>query len=112
MALENGASPEVGRLMVVLFLFQIILVSMCNSPNTPNGSAKENSMTEPGRFMRQKEVVSEAGLPAPTLYDLMKADLFPKPVRIGPRGVAWLESEVKAWKAARVAERDGPLVVV
>ena len=57
--------------------------------------------------MRQKEVVSATGLPAPTLYDFMKADAFPKPVRIGPRRVAWLESEVLAWKAARIAERDG-----
>ena len=68
-------------------------------------------MTEPGRFMRQKEVVSEAGLPAPTLYDLMKADMFPKPVRIGPRRVAWLETEVKAWKAARIAERDSKTAI-
>ena len=67
-------------------------------------------MTEPGRFLRQKEVVWATGLPAPTIYDFMKAGQFPKPVKIGPRRVAWLESEVKAWKAARIAERDCPMV--
>lgn len=64
-------------------------------------------MTESGRFLRQKEVVSATGLPAPTLYDFMKSGQFPKPVKIGPRRVAWLESEVTAWKIARIAERDG-----
>ena len=30
----------------------------------------------------------------------------PKPVRLGPHRVAWLEEEIDAWVAERVARRD------
>ncbi len=32
---------------------------------------------------------------------------FPKPVKIGERAVAWIESEVDEWIAARIAESRG-----
>jgi prophage regulatory protein len=37
---------------------------------------------------------------------LEKEGKFPRRVQVGPNRVAWLESEVEAWVAARVAERD------
>jgi hypothetical protein len=36
---------------------------------------------------------------------------FPAPVKIGPRSVAFILSEVLAWQAARVAERDAKLAL-
>lgn len=41
-----------------------------------------------------------------TLYEWMDAGSFPKPIKIGPRAVAWVKSELDAWEAARIAERD------
>jgi prophage regulatory protein len=37
---------------------------------------------------------------------LEKQGKFPRRVQVGPNRVAWLESEVEAWVAARVAARD------
>lgn len=40
------------------------------------------------------------------VWELAKDGGFPKPVQISPRRVAWVEAEIDAWIAARVAERD------
>ncbi len=37
---------------------------------------------------------------------LEKSGKFPRRIKVGPNRVAWLLSEVEAWVAARVAERD------
>jgi prophage regulatory protein len=31
---------------------------------------------------------------------------FPRPIQVSDRRIAWIEEEVDAWLAARVAERD------
>jgi prophage regulatory protein len=40
------------------------------------------------------------------LRQQIAAGLFPRPIRIGPKAVAWIQSEVDAWLRARIAERD------
>lgn len=40
------------------------------------------------------------------IYADTNAGLFPRPIRIGARAVAWRESELIAWLGKRVAERD------
>jgi prophage regulatory protein len=57
------------------------------------------------RFMRRREVERRTGLARSTLYDRMAAGTFPKPIGIGGERVAWLQSEVEAWMAARIAAR-------
>ena len=42
----------------------------------------------------------------PTIYEKIRAGVFPRQVRLGPNKVAWLRSEVLDWIAARAAERD------
>jgi len=37
---------------------------------------------------------------------LEKQGKFPRRIQVGPNRVAWLEPEVEAWVADRVAERD------
>jgi prophage regulatory protein len=49
------------------------------------------------------EVLSRTGLSRSKLY--ATAD-FPKPVKIGERSVAWVESEITEWIDARIAERS------
>jgi prophage regulatory protein len=38
---------------------------------------------------------------------MMAEGTFPKPVKLGARAVAWVESEVEEWILARIEERDG-----
>ena len=36
----------------------------------------------------------------------MQQGRFPKPIKLGKRGSAWLVSEVDAWLQSRIDERD------
>lgn len=66
--------------------------------------------THQGRILRAREVFgkgSRTGLPETSGRRLMAEGKFPRQVRLSPRCVGWLESEVDAWIASRVAERDG-----
>jgi prophage regulatory protein len=40
------------------------------------------------------------------IYNLAKAGRFPKPVNIGDATVGFVETEVDAWAAERIAQRD------
>lgn len=63
--------------------------------------------------MQQTTLVSRAGLKArgitycnQHLIRLEREGLFPRRVRVGAARVAWLASELDAWLAQKVAERD------
>ena len=58
------------------------------------------------RILRRPDVETQTGLSRSTIYDLMKAKKFPKPVPLGEKSVGWLESEIENWIAERVAERE------
>ncbi|WP_320723567.1 AlpA family transcriptional regulator [Enterobacter sp. 146F3] len=57
------------------------------------------------RFLRLPEVIHQCGLSRSTLYDLIAREAFPAQVSLGGKNVAWLQSEVTAWMAERVAHR-------
>ena len=46
------------------------------------------------RLIRRKEVQLRTGLGASSIYALMQKDLFPKPVALSTRRVAWFESDI------------------
>lgn len=50
-------------------------------------------------------VVAVTGLAKPTIYKLIKAGGFPRPVKCGSAS-RWLRSEIRGWIASKVAERD------
>ncbi len=58
------------------------------------------------RILRRPDVETQTGLSRSTIYDLMKAHKFPRPVPLGEKSVGWLESEIENWIAERVAERE------
>jgi prophage regulatory protein len=53
-------------------------------------------------FMRLPEVKAVTGLSKTSLYELIRAKDFPAPVRLAPRAVAWIKSEVKQWAEERI----------
>lgn len=57
------------------------------------------------KMMKAGEVTALTRRSRSSLYDDMERGAFPKPVKLGPRSVAWIASEVEAWLEARVAER-------
>jgi prophage regulatory protein len=54
-------------------------------------------------FLRRRQVEIESGCSRSTLYQRISQGLWPKPVRIGPRAVAWPATEVAAVNAARLS---------
>ena len=57
------------------------------------------------RLLRVHEVLYVTGLSMPTLYRMMREQKFPRPVRLGPKSVAWPESEIDNFVRTRIAER-------
>ena len=48
-------------------------------------------------ILRLKDVEKTIGLKRSTIYNLMQANKFPKPSRIGKRAVGWLYNDIKDW---------------
>ena len=44
------------------------------------------------------------------VYKLVQQGRFPKPIKLGERGSAWLVSEVDAWLQSRIDERDKEVI--
>ncbi len=55
---------------------------------------------------RKKVVVALTGLSATTLWRLTRRGEFPKPIRLSAGAVGWLDTEIMAWLAERVAARN------
>jgi len=52
-------------------------------------------------FLRLQAVIRVTGLSRSTLYRLIADERFPRPVRLGPRAVAWHRSDIDAWGKTR-----------
>ncbi len=57
-------------------------------------------------LLRRPEVERLTGLSRARIYEKMATGDFPKPVKTGPRAVAWVESEIADWQNQRIADRD------
>ena len=53
-------------------------------------------------FLRLPEVKAVTGLSKTSIYELIRGKNFPSPVRLGPRAVAWVKSEIRQWAVERV----------
>jgi prophage regulatory protein len=58
-------------------------------------------MSTPEKLMRLQEVKPTVGLQKSSIYALMRAGDFPKPVRLSARAVAWKYSDIAAWMQSR-----------
>jgi prophage regulatory protein len=57
----------------------------------------------PDRFLTKRQLVEEYGIPYSRchLWRLARTGKFPAPVRLGANRIAYRESEIQAWLAAR-----------
>jgi prophage regulatory protein len=51
-----------------------------------------------------KTITAKTGLSRTTIYECVRRGLFPRQRHLGPRRVAWLASEVRAWMISRPCE--------
>jgi prophage regulatory protein len=57
-------------------------------------------------FLRLPAVIRKTGLPPSSIYEEIHKGKFPKQVAISQNRVAWVEEEIDAWQAERIAKRD------
>lgn len=74
------------------------------SSNPPDNRAAGNHV-RPGKLIRLPLVEDRTGLGKSSIYAGVKNRTFPAPVRLSARAVAWRESEIDQWIAARTATR-------
>jgi prophage regulatory protein len=60
----------------------------------------------PSKLLRLEEVLARVPISKSSVLRQVSEGLFPRPVRVGERRVAWVEDELIAWQAARIAARD------
>jgi len=58
------------------------------------------------RVIRLADLPTYTGLHRSQIDELIARGEFPRPVKLSQRRKAWLESEIAAWQAARIAARD------
>ena len=57
-------------------------------------------------LLRLPAVQHRTGLSRSRIYELIAADKFVRPVKLGERVIAFPDNEVDAWIQARLAERE------
>lgn len=58
------------------------------------------------RILRLPEVMVLARRSRSSILRDVKAERFPKPIKLGPWSIGFVATEVEAWLADRIADRD------
>ena len=53
------------------------------------------------KLLRLSKVIDLCGLQKSAIYKLLSENQFPRPVKLGPRAIAWRSDEVQTWINAR-----------
>ncbi|UJJ56836.1 MULTISPECIES: helix-turn-helix transcriptional regulator [Rhodanobacter] len=82
-------------------------MSTAKSTLPPEGSPITGTHipTQHPRLLRLRDVLYRTGMSRSRVYAHMAEGQFPRLVKLG-RSSAWLESEIEAWIAAKIAQRD------
>lgn len=66
---------------------------------------KQTNHAAPSRFIKLAQVKEYTALSTSEIYRRIAAGTFPAQVTLGPKSVAWVESEIIAWRDELVAQR-------
>lgn len=55
------------------------------------------------RLLRLQDVLARTGLSKSTIYRMVGAQTFPKPVKVGGKTVRWRESDIDGWMSQLAA---------
>ena len=62
------------------------------------------------KFLRLPQVIDRTGYRKTAIYERIQQGEFPRPVKLGPRAVGWLDTEVEEWMRGRLRIRDAQKV--
>lgn len=68
----------------------------------------QSTLPNDAELWRMPRVEVKSGLKSSRIYEMVAEGTFPRPVKLGPRAraSAWVSTEVLAWIAERISERD------
>ncbi len=58
------------------------------------------------RLLKLKDVMHMTTLARATIYQYIREGNFPKPISLGARNSAWVESEIEDWILEKIEQRD------
>ncbi|MEG8040470.1 AlpA family phage regulatory protein [Sphingomonas sp. LR60] len=73
------------------------------SPRTLAQAKRDGSPAAHGRFLRIKDVIATIGLSRTSIYRMVGAGDFPKPIQLTARSVGWWEADVSKWLDERLS---------
>src|SRR5215471_6988633 len=76
-----------------------------NDRSQTKGRTMQSNPITVKHLLSKRAVLKQIPISGATLARRVAAGAFPRPVRIGKRRVAWVQSEVSDWLAARMEER-------
>ena len=56
------------------------------------------------KILRLKDVTAKTGLSRSTIYDLLSAGKFPKPIKLSQRCIGFLESDIDNWLSEKIPQ--------
>jgi len=86
-----------------------LIPQKCGEHRQLNGLRGHRIMTN--FILRLPAVRLRTGLSRSTIYLRIAQGTFPAPVSLGARAVGWVESEIDAWIARRIAESKRTSIV-
>lgn len=73
---------------------------------SPQEQRRRTAQPVTKKILRMSELTGVVGLSRAWIYKLVHQGEFPRPIKLGPRSIGFLVSEVDGWLEARTAERD------
>jgi prophage regulatory protein len=70
------------------------------TPTPQTDHARHPAPPQVQRFLRKRDVLAITGLTPAKMYEMIRAEQFPRGRAISPKVIVWLESEIAAWQAA------------
>lgn len=61
-------------------------------------------MSNQNELIKLSRVIEMVHYTKPSIYRLMADGLFPKPIKMGPRAVAWLRSDIESFIEEKIKE--------
>ena len=68
----------------------------------PQKNHQQSSSKARSRLIRLPEVMDRIPLSRTSIYNRINDGTFPKPIKLGSKSVAWLESSIDEWIASHV----------
>ena len=56
------------------------------------------------KILRLKDVIAKTGLSRSHIYALLSAGKFPKPIKLSPRCIGFLESDIDNWLSEKIPQ--------